>query len=279
MIRILSGPHVLESASELTTVSPSVDSSRRAVEAADNVVHAYDLNMQIPDTPIQQNDEDSMDAQSGYSPERRPSVLVENNSVFFRKNQRPWTTSVETTPPAAKHREVQSNRSTPHRQPRDVSPHTASLRTAVEESGEITGAMDGVLRGSNAARANTPVRTPPILESELPVDIPEPDLATTPGMRHTKVRALLHLVVNESLRVGGRPDSAIAEDTDGGEVIEVRTKNSKGVGSSKIIEWSVDPRVPETIFGTSFDVCGLEIPLIESQWTSEISRSLYRAFS
>ena len=29
-----------------------IDSSKRAVEAADNVVHAYDLNMQMPETPL-----------------------------------------------------------------------------------------------------------------------------------------------------------------------------------------------------------------------------------
>ena len=36
------------------------------------------------------------------------------------------------------------------------------------------------------------------------------------GSVYTKIRDLLHLIINESLRVGGRPDSAIAEDTDGG---------------------------------------------------------------
>ena len=32
------------------------DSARRAVEAADNVVHAYDMNMQIPDTRSNENE-------------------------------------------------------------------------------------------------------------------------------------------------------------------------------------------------------------------------------
>lgn len=235
----------------LIQLSPLSDSSRRAVEAADNVVHAYDLNMQIPDTPVQQTDDDSMDAQSGVSPERRPSLLLESNSVFFRKNKRPRTTSVEASAPAAKHRVVQSTNSTPHRQTRDVSPHTAYLRSAVEESDEIVGSMDGVLRTGSTASGN-PRRTPSTPDPGIPLDTPGPEFATTPGLRHTNVRELLHLVINESLRVGGRPDSAVAEDTDGGELIEVWTKTAKGVASCKIIEWSVDPRVPETIFGEQF---------------------------
>ena len=217
-------------------------------------MHAYDLNMQIPDTPVQHTDDDSLDAQSGFSPERRPSLLQENNSVFFRRNKRQRTTSVETTAPAAKHRVVQSNNSTPHRQVRDISPHTAYLRSAVEESDEIVGSMDGVLRTGNDVSADAPQLTPSTPDPELPLDGPGPEFATTPGLRHTKVRELLHLIVNESLRVGGRPDSAVAEDTDGGELIEVWTKTAKGIESCKIIEWSVDPRVPETIFGKPIPV-------------------------
>ena len=214
-------------------------------------MHAYDLNMQIPDTPVQHTDDDSLDAPSGFSPERRPSLLQENNSVFFRRNKRQRTTSVETTAPAAKHRVVQSSNSTPHRQVRDVSPHTAYLRSAVEESDEIVCSMDGVLRTGKDVSADAPRLTPSTPDPELPLDGPGPEFATTPGLRHTKVRELLHLVVNESLRVGGRPDSAVAEDTDGGELIEVWTRTAKGIGFCKIIEWSVDPRVPETIFGKS----------------------------
>lgn len=222
-----------------------IDSSRRAVEAADNVVHAYDLNMQIPDTPVHQDEDDNAEAQSNVSSERRQSLFKDSNSVFFRKNKRPRTTSVELTPPASKHRVVQSNRSTPHRQTRGNSPHTASLRNAMAESDDITSVMEGVLRTANEANRITDT----MLDPEIHDNASEKEFATTPGLRHTKIRELLHLVVNESLRVGGRPDSAVAEDTDGGEIIEVRNKHSQGGGSTKIIEWFVDHRVPEMICG------------------------------
>lgn len=227
----------------------STDSSRRAVEAADNVVHAYDLNMQIPDTPVGANEDDNMDLQSTTSADgRRPSLLVEGNSFFFRHNKRQRTGSTEWDPaPPAKHRVVQSTNSSPHRR---VSPHAASVRNAVEESDSITrGVHEGltpVQKGKVSGRQSTAMIDSDALEGY------EPEAVVTPGLRHTKVRDLLRLIVNESLRVGGRPDSAIAEDTDGGEIIEVRTRNSNGgESSSKIIDWSVDPLVPETIFGIS----------------------------
>ena len=56
----------------------------------------------------------------------------------------------------------------------------------------------------------------------------EAETTTTPGLKHAEVRKLLHEVINESLRLGGRPDSAIAEETDGGEIIDVRTRGPNG---------------------------------------------------
>lgn len=214
----------------------NADSSRRAVEAADNVVHAYDLNMEVPDTPNPPNDDESIDSQStASSNSRRPSVMVEGKSVFFRRSKRQRTSDSGLSGPAAKQRHLDPRTSTPLR---DVSPHTASLRTAVEESDDITSGMEGITPG-----------TPALIEPNIASGMSEPESTVTPGLRHTKVRDLLHLIINESLRVGGRPESAIAEDTDGGEIIEVRTRGSNGNLCSKMIEWSVDPQVPETIFG------------------------------
>ena len=227
------------------------DSSRRAVEAADNVVHAYDLNMQVPDTPIPENDDESMDGQSTASAEnRRPSLFMEGQRIFFRRSKRQRTSSVEwNVGPTTKHRMIQSTNSTPHR---EISPHTVSLRTAVEECDNLTN-MDGVIRSGKKGKGPRRQSSANI-EPDYPFDMSEPETSTTPGLRQTRVRQLLHLVVNESLRVGGRPDSAVAEDTDGGEIIEVRSRSSKGDSSSKMIEWSVAPTVPDIVYGTSVSV-------------------------
>lgn len=215
------------------------DSSRRAVEAADNVVHAYDLNMQVPDTPNPPNDDESMlDTTSMTSSHgKAQDLIVEGKTIFFRRSKRQRTSDSGNSAPVAKHRHLEARNSTPLR---DVSPHTASLRTAVEESGDITGGMEGATGHTRA-----------LIQPDTAFDMSEPESTTTPGLRHTQVRELLHLTINESLRVGGRPESAIAEDTDGGEIIEVRTRGSNGDSCTKTIEWSVDPQVPETIVGRS----------------------------
>ena len=233
-----------------------IDSSRRAVEAADNVVHAYDLNMQVPDTPIPAHDDDSMEMGSTPDPSRRPSLLLEGNTIFFKRNKRQRTSSAEwDAAPAAKHRVVQSTNSTPHR---DISPHTASLRTAVEESDSITSGRQEGLRPGRKARG-TRRQSSTMMDPDLAFEAYEPEAVMTPGLRHTKIRDLLRLIINESLRVGGRPDSAVAEDTDGGEIIEVRTRNPNGESVDKIIDWSVDSLVPEMIFGKSFGPMVLKV--------------------
>ena len=208
------------------------DSSRRAVEAADNVVHAYDLNMQVPDTPNPPNEDESMDAMSAVSYNgRRPSINIEGKSIFFRRGKRQRTSDSGNSGPVTKHRHLQSQNSTPHR---EISPNIAALRTAVEGSGELGDSIGP---------------TPALIEPEIAFELSEPEYTVTPSLRHTKIRDLLHMTINDSLRNGGRPESAIAEDIDGGEIIEVKTRSSNGDTRTKIIEWSVDPQVPETIFG------------------------------
>ncbi|KAL5428849.1 hypothetical protein PMIN06_012774 [Paraphaeosphaeria minitans] len=71
--------------------------------------------------------------------------------------------------------------------------------------------------------------------------------STAPGLRYTNLREVIQYVINDALKVGGRPDSAIAEETDRGEKIEVRTRSSNGEARSKMIEWAVSPDVPDTI--------------------------------
>ena len=221
------------------TLTFTLDSSRRAVEAADNVVHAYDLNMQVPDTPNHPNDDDSMEVASPASSGRRPSILIEGKSIFFRRSKRQRTSDSGSIGPAPKQRHLEPRSSAASTPIRDVSPHTRSLRSAVEESDNLTGATEGVVRQGPG---------PTLVEPGIALVFTETEPTATPGLRHTQVRELLHVVINESLRVGGRPESAVAEEMDGGEIIDVRTRDPNGDLRTKIIEWSVDPQVPDTIF-------------------------------
>lgn len=202
--------------------------------------------MQVPDTPVPPNDDETVENQSAVSGgDRRPNIVIEGNSISLKRSKRRRTTSAEIERPAQKHRVLHSEGSASRR---GVSPHTAALKTAVEESDSLTSGQERKSRGGKRSTPAT-LRSPEAID-EMALDTSEPEsAAVTPGLRHTKVRELLHLIVNESLRVGGRPESAVAEDTDGGEVIDVRTRCSNGKLSRKVVEWSVDPQVPDTIFG------------------------------
>ena len=219
------------------------------------MVHAYDLNMQVPDTPIPPEDDDSMDVISTITKNgRKPTLPEGGKSVFFRRSKRQRTSDSQesTTAPASKHhRHLQSPRLSAA--DRNVSPHTASLKVAVEERDDITGGMEGIV----SQPGNSPHMSSATIEPQAAYDYSESESVATPGLRHTKVRELLRLIINESLKVGGRPDSAIAEDTDGGEVIEVRTRNPDGESRIKVIEWFVDPQIPETILVDERDLAKL----------------------
>lgn len=75
------------------------------------------------------------------------------------------------------------------------------------------------------------------------------ELSVAPGLRHAQLRSVLQYVINEGLKVGGRPDSAVAREIDGGEVIEVRSRNPAGKIATKQIEWSIETNVPTSILG------------------------------
>ncbi|KAL9636490.1 MAG: hypothetical protein Q9164_002789 [Protoblastenia rupestris] len=221
------------------------DSSRRAVEAADNVVHAYDLNMQVPDTPVPPNDEESLDAQSVNSSNGRQANLYPQSlsmiDVRRSKRQRTSESLEDNSKPPPKQRVPRSSRSNLGG---DVSPHTASLKIAVSEiDDDITDAVKEVTEPASDNKQHHPRG----IELEAAMDLSEPESVPTPALHHTNVRELLHLIINESLRVGGRPESAFAEETDGGEIIDVRIRNAHGKICSKTIDWSVDPEVPETV--------------------------------
>jgi len=227
----------------------STDSARRAVEAADNVVHAYDLNMQIPETPKKEREDEILggpvpSSQTGAC-ESRPNILIEGSNIRVNPYKRRRSSPVDWSfGPPPKHR---SRRSSPRRQ---LSPRSEEVKNAVHESDKI-------------------VHAPPerqIEEVVISAVAQRPSLAARrsaganlmgPASRHTKIRDLLRLVINESLHVGDRPDSVTGEATELGERIELRLRSSSGQASLKIIEWSVDPSVPEYLLVDERDLAKL----------------------
>ena len=75
----------------------------------------------------------------------------------------------------------------------------------------------------------------------------EGDMCLNPNAKHSKIRHVLHVVINEGLMVGGRPDITIRKKIELGEEIDVRSRSSNGESFEKIIRWEVSPNVPQVI--------------------------------
>lgn len=219
------------------------DSSRRAVEAADNVVHAYDMDLSVPELSLPLSEE-SADSALPFSAtaDRRPEILVAGHNL-----------------PLAR----------PNKRRRDDAFPQATSRNTSDSN--LTNKLARLSRGPSSCRCSEPdvkqgvpqaldLHKQSVMGAEL-ADVStdeDAELARevysgasriiAPGLRHTSLGDLLQHVINEGLKVGGRPDSAIAVETARGEIIEVRTRGSDGTAGFKTIEWSLDPGVPSTMF-------------------------------
>lgn len=217
------------------------DSSRRAVEAADNVVHAYDMNMGVPDTPISPPDESAMEGAHGTKKEKRPDIVVtgENVPINFKGNKRRRGSDSVVHGKSHKRRRLQQT---------TTWPEPSAAATPEHGPGEI-------VRQEESVRPPLMSPTTAHLENCEQTSVP-------PGLRHTNLRDVLQFLINDLLKVGGRPESAIAEETDGGEIIEVRSRSPNGETRVKTIKWDVHPTVPATI-------------LIEEQSLVKVISSVY----
>ncbi|OAG13843.1 sensor protein rcsC [Alternaria alternata] len=213
------------------------DSSRRAVEAADNVVHAYDMNMGVPETPLSPLDK-TPDQWNTFWREMRPDLMITGNDmraplrgIKRRRHEVSWADHANKTRVAKNARQrVRDTFSEepPKRGTKSCPPDASAL--------ELDRLDHTCSHGTSLGKCDS--TTSPIFASEH---------SKVPGLRHTNLREVLQYVINDALKVGGRPDSAIAEATDTGERIEVRTRSSNGEAHTKWIEWTVSADVPETI--------------------------------
>lgn len=208
------------------------DSSRRAVEAADNVVHAYDMNMQIPETPHDGIDGGLLSKPPSFDMESRPSIFMEGHIIAPNPYKR------RRNSPVSWQRWSPSNHRDGTHTPELVSPRSMDSKMDLED--DVSESPDSERRDGTYLKWQDPrkltIKTPAMRDTYLP-----------PSAKHSKLRDILHSVVNEGLLVGGRPDSAIAEETDLGESIEVRSRSSSGEASSKTIIWSVAKEVPDIL--------------------------------
>lgn len=225
------------------------DSSRRAVEAADNVVHAYDMDMSVPEGPSHLLDDlDSASPFSAYPPDRRPEIFVAGSNLpLSRKRRRDDAFSSRHSSNASnsKIRKIENAKSEWSKS----SEPSEELKNGLQEAEDVQ---------SHAQPGATPADAPTAEDTDLAMSATaNVNRIIAPGLRHTNMREVFQYVINEGLKMGGRPDSALTQETVNGETIEVRSRGSDGSAKTKIIDWIVDPNVPHTLFTDEKDLSKL----------------------
>lgn len=226
------------------------DSSRRAVEAADNVVHAYDMDMSVPEASPTLMTGESL----ANKAHERPEILVEGSGLpVIRPNKRRRGADDS----AASSTKIHAT-------------HAAWASRGEPSEGLVSGRHESELLPDHAG-----TKTPPNaveIEADLAMSPTKlsPERNVAPGLRHTQLRNVLQYVVNEGLKVGGRPESAIARETETGEIIEVTTRNPIGEPRTKLVEWSVHPDVPVAMFGMSIMLHSLRSKTNALKWMKRI---------
>lgn len=199
------------------------------------------MNMGVPETPLSPLDKIADD--NVFLRDRRPDILVTGNNIPInqfrgtkrRREELAWRagnpTKVQARVSRAARRRIRRSFS--------EEPSTRKLISEVTRNPTDINTLDKTCSHEIAeADCDADSSTSPLFASEHSV---------VPGLRHTDLRELLQYVINDALKVGGRPDSAVAEETDFGERIEVRTRSSNGQATTKNIEWLVTSDVPNTI--------------------------------
>ncbi|KAK3710331.1 hypothetical protein LTR37_010397 [Vermiconidia calcicola] len=224
------------------------DSSRRAVEAADNVVHAYDMDMSVPELPAHLfDDPDSASPFSAAPVDRRPEIFVAGSNLpLSRKRRREEAWSRQSSNASnSKFQRVEGAQSS---WARAVEP-SDELKEGFEQAEEVKAHEVGGATPADAEAAEDP---------ELAASsVAAAKRMIVPGVRHTNMREVFQYVINEGLKLGGRPDSTIAQETEHGETIEVRSRGSDGSIKTKTIDWSVHPNMPTTLFTDEKDLSKL----------------------
>ena len=213
------------------------------------MVQAYDLNMQVPDTP-----DPSKRSSNPYDCLSNSNNAVDQ--IKFRLNKgakRRMSQSIDWDSGSVMKYQGMGLESTPTR---SVSPRTSinSFKSGGYRAFNEQSFQTEDLEGLGATYQNDRDHTDNLKQK---YSATLEDSSTTPGLQFTKIRDLFHNVTYESLRMGGRPDSTIAEDTELGETIEVRSRSSNGKISVKTVEWSVEKAVPDEIFVDERDLTKL----------------------
>ncbi|KAG4412435.1 hypothetical protein IFR04_014430 [Cadophora malorum] len=207
------------------------ESSRRAVEAADNVVHAYDLNMQMPETPLSANDLSAFKgtSETSLSHRRWPSA---DSIPIVMKRKRTEELNFEPGPPLKRLFTMTESEI--------IDSYCAGQTTFA--SCPSTSRTTSSTETSLSTMASSVSLSAPHSPEEKHIT----SAVLSPTHRRVITREFMRSLVNEALR-NGRPTSEVHEETDLGEHIHIISTGSNGETQDRTIHLEIGPDVPEVI--------------------------------
>jgi CheY-like chemotaxis protein len=204
------------------------------VEAADNVVHAYDLNMQMPETPLTPSDMDMRRGlttpASSYSRRQTPSEEAEALLSPISKKRERTEEYCHPGPPLKRMFPMTEAEILHTYYPEEVPMPTTAATIAITET------IPSSKASSEADSENLEHRHSPMITSGM----------ITPTHRRMVTRDFIRTLVNEALR-NGHPTSETHKETSLGEIIEVKTIGSRGEVQDRTILLEIESEVPEVI--------------------------------
>lgn len=196
--------------------------------------------MGVPETPISPpQDDESPERKLSRAPDKRPEIVVTGDHVpiTLKTNKRKRNSLTE---PSGK------------KSPKRVRTDDGPSKTSSQEVSQVATADVSVNyrltseEGRDGTDFDASSKTK-IHQDNTSSHSLTPEHSVPHGLRNTNLRDTLQFLVNDLLKVGGRPDSAIARETEHGEEIEVSIRAPTGEEKVKLVKWTVDPAVPDTI--------------------------------
>ncbi|ESZ99270.1 HHK17, histidine kinase-group VII protein [Sclerotinia borealis F-4128] len=214
------------------------ESSRRAIEAADNVVHAYDLNMQMPDVPLTPEDDRKKSfalIMPTYSPPGDGHLRKAFSSPILVKRRRPEDLELNLESPPKRMSTFLE---------REISHHLQDIGSTIVSTEIFSPEM--VLQSPVSAIISE-VQTK---SNGFPFDSNPSPLTSPASMNPTHQRIVTRDFMRNLISDALTSDHSYSEHpttTDSSEIIEVKTQSSRGEIQERLIELVIQPDVPEAI--------------------------------
>jgi signal transduction histidine kinase/DNA-binding NarL/FixJ family response regulator len=215
------------------------ESSKRAVEAADNVVQAYDLNLQMPDTPLEVDEAETTPDHPTSS--RRESmqdadVLMENieRPLSHLINKRERGEELDMYPGHQSKRLAMSEGGHPRA-------YRAPLMRTARGTSELTDDHVDIFPADEMQGLSR--YTEKKSESGSPRSLPTP---ASPTRRLVVIREFMQLLVSEALKSSHSVQITTIK-SENGEMSTVQTEGPRGEMRDLTINLITEPEVPHTI--------------------------------